>query len=213
MNTSVAVFDLDGTLLKGDSFVRFLLACIIRFPGRAVRCIHLPVATVVFLTGARDNAWLKGVFLRAIVGGLRRDQIAEVVEAFVEQQLAKYLKGAGLAEVRLHQKQGTTVVLASASPDLYVKEIAAQLDIEHVISTVVEWRSGICLGRLNGDNCYGESKLAAIKKRFSHISYAYSDHDSDLPMLLDATWAVAVDPNHRLQKLSILHNLEVHRWD
>jgi HAD superfamily hydrolase (TIGR01490 family) len=209
----VAVFDLDGTLVRGNSFVGFLWACLVRRPARILRSLHLPIAVLVHLLGFRDNSWLKVVFLRAIVGGMTRVQVESVASAYTEKLHRSQTKAGALARIRAHVDQGVDVVLVSASPDLYVDAFAARLGITRVISTRVSWRDGRCLGTLEDGNCYGERKLQRIRERIGPIDYAYSDHDSDLPMLLYATHPVAVDPNRRLARIAEVQGIEVVRWE
>jgi phosphoserine phosphatase len=104
------------------------------------------------------------------------------------------------------------VVLVSASPDLYVNAFARRLGITRVLSTNVAWCGEQCLGTLDGGNCYGETKLERIKNLVGPVDYAYSDHDSDLPMLLYAAHPIAVDPNRRLARLAAVHGIKIVRW-
>jgi HAD superfamily hydrolase (TIGR01490 family) len=208
----VAVFDLDGTLIRGDSFVAFLLACLKRHPTRLMRCLHLPGAVFIHLVGWRDNTWLKTVFLRAIVGGLTRDDLDPLVVAFVNDLERTRIKARALETLEHHRAQGAHVVLASASPDLYVETIGAQLGFDAVISTRLAWAEDRCLGTLVDGNCHGAGKQRLIEERFGRVDYAYTDHDADLPMLLGATHRIAVDPNSRLRHLAERHEIEIVDW-
>jgi len=213
MSVKVAIFDLDGTVVTGDSFVSFLLALLKKYPTRLVRCIHLPFAVCVFYLKLRSNSWLKDTFLRAIVGGLKEQQIQPVVEQYVDKLLAARLKQGAVEAIRSHQRDGLDIVLATASPDLYIHRIAEKLSIDHVVATQLQWQSDVCLGRLRGQNCYGEEKLEAIRKQFRDLEYAYSDHHSDLPLLLSAKRAVAIDPTPQLRELALQHDLPITTWE
>ncbi len=209
---AVAVFDLDGTVIRGDSFVRFLAACLQRHPRRVTRCLHLPLAVVRHRIGLRDNTWLKTVFVDAILGGLSRRQVEEIATEFADRMLESRIKPAAKRTLDDLSARGFELVLASASLDVYVEPLAAGLGIEHVISTQLAWSGGVCTGGLANGNCYGDAKREAIARRFGRVDIAYSDHHSDLPLLLHAGRGVAVDPSRQLEALAATHDLQVLRW-
>ncbi|MEQ8861125.1 MAG: HAD-IB family hydrolase [Pseudomonadales bacterium] len=209
---AIAVFDLDGTVIRGDSFVAFLWACLQRHPRRVTRCLHLPLAVVRHTFGLRDNTWLKTVFVEAIIGGLSRRQVEEIAVGFAERLLERRIKPEARRTLDELSARGFRLVMASASLDAYVEPLAAGLGFDHVISTRLAWRGDVCSGGLDGGNCYGDAKRQAIVHRFGRIDLAYSDHHSDLPLLLHAGQGVAVDPDRKLAALAAVHDLQILRW-
>ena len=223
----IAVFDLDDTVVTGDTFVRFLITCLRRRPMRVLRCVHLPIALVMHFGGMKDNTWLKTVFLRAIVGGLTRQQIASIALPYVAQTLEKHTKAAALEAIHRHREAGQVLVLASASPDLYVAEMGRQLGFDQVVATRVAFRTttgteapmshdDVCTGDLQGGNCYGPNKVTTLKTVVSaepqHYVAAYSDHHSDLPLLQLANQGYAVDPSDKLRDAANEYDLEILEW-
>ena len=73
-------------------------------------------------------------------------------------------------------------------------------------------------GGLAGPNLVGEAKLAAVKEALTMdecgcgLMFAYSDHHSDLPLLLFAKTGVAVDPTPSLAAAAAAHGLRVEKW-
>jgi len=229
----LAVFDLDDTVVNGDTFIRFLIACLRAYPLRVFRCLHLPFAVAMHLAGMRDNTWLKITFLRAIVGGLTRHQIVSITTPYVAQTLTKCVKTAAVETMAQHREAGRTLILASASPDLYVHEIGKQLGFDQVVATRVAFRRNasdaneqidedtvhnddVCTGNLIGNNCYGAHKVSILKTAVSNnvddYIAAYSDHHSDLPLLQLAKKGYAVDPSDKLRALASEHDLEILEW-
>ena len=65
---AVAVFDLDGTITRRDTYLAYLLGFLGRHPERWSRAAPLPFAVLYHLAGWRSNTWLKTTFLRAVLG-------------------------------------------------------------------------------------------------------------------------------------------------
>ena len=129
----VAIFDLDGTLIPGDSYLAYLLGYLRRSPLRWFRALHLPFAVLLFYAGQRDNTWLKVTFLRAVLGGLTRLQVDAWSETFLDHLMAKSLRPDALAEIERRRTASETLVLASASPDIYVIPLAHRLGFDYVV--------------------------------------------------------------------------------
>jgi len=67
------VFDLDGTLTRHDTLVPYLGAALRRYPRRALGLLRAPLALAEFALG-RDRGRLKSRLIRALLGGLTREQ-------------------------------------------------------------------------------------------------------------------------------------------
>ncbi|MBU8541461.1 HAD family hydrolase [Falsiroseomonas tokyonensis] len=206
----VAVFDLDGTISRRDLFLVFLMQAARRLgPARKLRTALLPLHTLRFGLRAITNSDLKAAYLDAILGGRPRSALAALAADFAAHRLAHELKPAALQAMQRHRQAGDALLLASASLDLYVEPIAARLGFDAVVSTRVAWTAEDRLaGSLDGDNLRGAPKLAAVRallaKRFptARDFVAYSDHESDIPLLAAAGSAVAVDPTATLRRVA-----------
>ena len=209
---SVVVYDLDGTLTRSDTFVQFLALCLRTHPWRLLRCLHLPIAYLMFKIGLKSNGWLKQVFLVAIVGGMDHHAMDRLVQRHVDQTFASNLKAAATVNLENQVRKGMTTVLASASPDLYVREIGRRLNFDAVFCTQIRWEKGRCKGVLEGGNLYGQAKLDALVTGYPDIELAYSDHHADLPLLQYAKQGVLVDPDPKTCKLVSNLNLETVEW-
>ena len=214
----VVVFDLDGTLTNNDTFVSFLLFVLKKQPGRWLRTWNLPFATFLHKAGFRDNTWLKIEFLKSIVGGLSTESIQQIGSQFSLQLLNSLRQGA-LAQVDYHRQQGDLLILATASPDLYVRHLADHLGFDSWVCTQLSQQPiGYVDGQLIDGNCYGENKLTKLKTHleslgYEHIDVGYSDHEADLPLLTFAKRGVAVSPTKKLAQQCHPNGFEILRWN
>jgi phosphatidylglycerophosphatase C len=214
---AVAIFDLDGTIARGDTYLGFLLHVLRRRPRRVIRLVGLPLAVVRFGLGRLSNAQLKSIFLTAIAGGSGREELARHAESYLPRCLGRMIKPSALARIEWHRGRGDHLVLASASLDLYVERLGSRLRFDRTISTRTAWLDDRLTGALDGANLRGESKLDAVREVIGAIDprpeiYAYSDHHSDLPLLLFADRAVAVNPTPKLLASARAHGFKVESW-
>jgi phosphatidylglycerophosphatase C len=204
----VAIFDLDGTISHRDLFLVFLREAARRLgPARPMRTALLPLHTLNYGLKRMTNTALKIAYLDAILGNRERVTLMQISDEFAKRCLAREIKRDALKAMERHRQAGDALVLASASLDLYVEPIGALLGFDAVISTRVAWTAeGRIAGSLDGNNLRGAPKLAAVRdlmsQRFQTAQdfVAYSDHESDVPLLAAAGTAVAVDPTRKLRE-------------
>ena len=203
--TTVAIFDLDGTITFTDTYVGFLFAYLRHRPQRAFRAYWLPFAVLLHWSGFRDNTWLKTAFLTAIAAGESRDIVQKIAAKFCQTVASKKLRPAALNAIKRHREQGHKLVLATASLDIYSEIIGEALGFDTVLSTKVLWNEeGRLTGQLDGPNCYGKAKRIAVEKHLSdreslHV-ISYSDHISDLPLLDWSDRGIFVGPEDSLRR-------------
>lgn len=217
---AVVIFDLDKTLTKYDTYVRFLLSVLTRYPARIIFVLHLPVVLLAYKLGLFDNSRLKELFLKAFCGGLSRAQMDEHAKQFADRVAESGLLANGQRELHDALGAGYRVVIASASLAVYVLPLAQKLGIpaEDVVATEIVWDDmGRVAGRLDGPNRYGKAKLDGIKawsvqSGLDRIAAAYSDHHSDLPLLLAARRGVAINPTPRLKAEAGARGFDIETW-
>jgi HAD superfamily hydrolase (TIGR01490 family) len=202
----LVVFDLDGTLTRGDTYVRYLFGYLVRHPWRFGRVLHLPWFVLQFYLGRITNTVLKEKFLSACLGGLERPVLLRWTETFLDKLFASGFREGGLITLDQHQKRGDVLVLLTASLDLYVDQVGSRLGFHHVICSRVEWQGNNLSGRLSGPNRYGAEKvrcLQALKKQYrGYTVIAYADHHSDIPLLQLADDGVLVNGTARSCRLA-----------
>ncbi|MBL7260230.1 HAD-IB family hydrolase [Paractinoplanes lichenicola] len=175
----VAAWDVDGTLVFGDTLLPFLR----RFVGTAALSgILLDVIARNLLS--RDAA--KAALLQRVLGGRELAEVDAVARDYTTTLMHRTRPGC-LRRWQWHRNQGHRLVLASASPDLYLTHLGSRLGADAVLSTTMEVVNGRVTGRMIGPNCRGEHKASRLLHYLSghptNKLWAYGNSRADEPML------------------------------
>ncbi len=184
---AVAVFDLDGTLTRRDSFLPFLMSYAWR-QRRLVPLLVLPFYVTAYVCRLISDRTAKQRLIAHFCGNHSEAALREHATWFCRTWLPRYLHADGMAKLREHQQAGHRLVLVSASPSLYVPVIAEELGIAETVCTRVGFQDGLCTGELVGPNCKGPYKVSLLQEYLGCevapvVSFAYGDSPSDLPIL------------------------------
>ena len=214
---NVAIFDLDGTITRRDTYTALLLRALRHRPARLVPALALPLAAVVHLAGLRDNAWLKARFLAAILGGIGRDELQGLTGPFLADLLKHGLRTRARAVIDAHRVAGDYVLLATASFDFYCLEIGRTLGFDAVVCTESQWRDERLVPVLATGNCHGLVKQRRVQEALTRLPgparlTVYSDSHADLPILGIADEPVAVNPTRRLAAIAEVRRYRVEDW-
>jgi HAD superfamily hydrolase (TIGR01490 family) len=193
----LTIFDLDGTLTRHDTYIRYLFGYLVRHPWRFLLALHLPWFVLQFYLGRISNTVLKEKFLSACLGGLERPVLLRWTQTFLDELFANGFREEGLSTLDRHRKRGDVLVLLTASLDLYADDLGSRLGFHQVICTQVEWQGNKLSGRLSSPNRYGAEKvrcLQGLKENYRGYSViAYADHHSDISLLQLADEGVLVN--------------------
>jgi phosphatidylglycerophosphatase C len=212
----LAVFDLDGTLTRGDTFLQFVAAGLARWPARCWRLPGVVPPLLAFACGLWDRGRLKGALLRCLLGGVRREEL----EAFAAQFAHRVVSGRLHAQVpgvlARHRDAGDALVLMSASPDIYVPLIGRLLGFERTICTPIRWNADRLDGRLAGPNCRGPVKsqrVMELRREYAGLEViAYGNTPSDLDHMRGCEAAVYVNARGALRQELQAAGIEVVSW-
>lgn len=214
--STIAIFDLDHTLARRDTYISYLGGYLCRHPVRITRCALLPFAVLSFVLGRMTNAALKERFLQAVLGGVSRIQIESWTSEFIELLVSSGLSSQGLTALADHRRRGDYLVLLTASPDCYVRELGGRLGFDEIICTVIEWQDERISGRLAGPNMRGKEKVQAVLTIKEHFRWSevvsYADHASDLPMLRLADRGVLVNGKAKIRRQALREGIYLARW-
>lgn len=196
------VFDLDGTLVAGDSFSAFMRALVMGHRGRRwVAAVSAPawlLALSVPLTRPRAERFI----LWLAAAGMDERVYADAARAFAAEHAGPRggrTTAAALARVRHHLERGDRVIVATGCAAPLAQEICAVIGLEGVqvvASTATRRRWGPPALVLPAR---GDAKLRALRAAGVRlpVDHAYSDSVADLPLLLNARVAHVVDPTPR----------------
>ena len=212
----LAVFDLDGTLTRRDTFLPFVGGLLARQPLRWIRVPLLLLPMLAFALRIIGRGELKGAVLRLLFAGVPRPVIHAWAQEFASGA-TRLMFAQGQAVFRSHIAAGDHVVLMSASPDLYVPLIAAVLGANECICTPVRWNGERLDGRLAGPNCRGEEKARILERlRHQHAGLpviGYGNSGADLAHLVRCEEAVYVNATGSLRTRLERLGLRLVQWD
>lgn len=203
---TVHIVDLDHTLATGDTLPPFLFGLLRKHPRLTTKLPFLAPHYLLFRLGLLDNNRLKSLFLRELLANTPPMIATQWGKQFAAEIFASGLNQALARRLSTLREGGAVIALASASPDLYVDELASLLQIEHVICTrLAKDPQGAFTGALETDNCYGEEKMRRVRQWLASQpqalrTYFYTDHHSDLPLLKAVDHPIMVNPTRKLRR-------------
>jgi phosphatidylglycerophosphatase C len=203
----IAIFDLDGTLTRRDTFLPFVTGLLLRHPARWPRALLLPVLMAGYLAGRLDRGGLKGSILRLLFAGMPRPLVSDHAARFAAAAVRDRMHQQGVEALRHHLREGDQVVILSASPDLYVPAIARLLGAHQAVCSEVRWNGEHLDGRLSGPNRRDHEKARVLQGlRAAHPglpAIAYGNSDPDLVHMQQCEEAVFVNaPPEQARRLS-----------
>jgi phosphoserine phosphatase len=146
--------------------------------------------------------------------GLSLTDMEQHVDTLVDELIPDYLYLPAYNELLAARERGDTIVLFSSSADFIVRKFAAYFKIDLWESTVygVDKDHRICKIAKLMIGLQKEKCLLALQKELgipkSRV-VVYTDSHDDIPLLLQAGEAVAVNPDRKLAKLARLQNWRV----
>jgi len=213
----LAIFDLDGTITRRDSLMPYALGFLVRR-----RLWRLPALLLVlpalggYTVGLVDRGGLKSAFIRATLGGCRREDLERWTATFVARLIAHGVFPQALEAIRAHIHAGDHLVLLSASTDLYVPAIAAVLGFQEVICTGVRWNGERLIGTLTTPNRRGGEKarcVIALRARHPGMqTIAYGNAASDIDHLKLVERALLVNGSRSARRAAILGGMSCIDW-
>ncbi|WP_417449466.1 HAD-IB family hydrolase [Kordiimonas sp.] len=218
----VAVFDLDRTLTRRGTFTPFLQSTRSGVVSRSVLMLRLLRHMVLYKARRISRLELKNRMLAATFRGRTPADIEGFAQRFARRVLDTGLRDGCTLALAMHKMEGDTMVLATASVDLYARHIAAGLGFDDVICTkTVFSEKEVMPVRIDGDNCYGASKLLRLRDRLLaggtldrgqvFVSF-YSDHHADMPLLEWADTPVVVSPGIRTHAMAVNRQMAIVEW-
>jgi HAD superfamily hydrolase (TIGR01490 family) len=204
---TLCLFDLDHTLLAGDSdyeWGQFLVdrGVLAREEYEAQNAAFFEQ----YKAGTLDIHEYLGFALRPLAAHTPED-LARWHAEFMRSRILPMITPRARALVRGHLEAGELCAVVTATNSFVTAPIAREFGIPHLIATEPESASGRFTGRVAGTPCFREGKirrvdewLAGLGRRLEDYpaSTFYSDSHNDLPLLERVRRPVAVDPDAQL---------------
>lgn len=217
----LALFDLDHTLLSGDTDV--LWCDFLMDAGLLEREVFGPRNVEMergYQAGTVSKEAFAGFFVSTLAG--KTLQAWEPWrQRFLHEVIVPRIPKEARALVRQHHDAGHTVVMTTATNRVLTELTAQELSIGHLIATECEVDvQGVYTGRISGVINMREGKVQRLHHWLAQQGWqldhchavAYSDSINDLPLLEWAHEAIAVDPDPKLRALAEARGWHVLRW-
>ncbi len=204
----LALFDLDNTLLAGDSdhsWGEFLCET-----GR-VDAVEYRARNDAFYAdycaGKLDVVAYQS-FTQAILARTEATELARWQAEFMRDVIEPIILAKGEALLREHREAGDKLVIITATNRFINAPIAARLGVETLLATECGMENGRYTGHVAGVPCYQAGKVVRLNEWLAETglslegAYFYSDSRNDLPLLEAVAHPVAVDPDDTLRAIA-----------
>lgn len=205
---TLVLFDLDNTLLAGDSdyeWGQFLIA------KGVVDGPHYEAKNKAFYEDYKAGRLDIYAFLAFALHPLAthtREQLDAWHAEYLATRIQPMITQAARDLVNRHLDEADLVAVITATNSFVTGPIAREFGIPHLIATEPEEKNGRFTGEVVGTPCFREGKVTRLEQfldahdtRLDDLSdsWFYSDSLNDLPLLEKVRHPVAVDPDPTLR--------------
>lgn len=205
---SLAIFDLDNTLLAGDSdhaWGQFLV------DRGIVDGEHYRTSNDRFYRQYQSGDLDIHAYLAFALEPLTRHSFEQLYvwrREFMQEVVAPMRLAKADALLSEHRARGDQLLIITATNAFVTRPIAESLGVYNLLATEPELRGGRYTGRITGTPCFREGKVKRLqewlRETASDLGGAtfYSDSQNDLPLLELVDNPVAVDPDDTLRDVA-----------
>lgn len=204
----LALFDLDHTLLDGDSddlWFRFLTE------QGAVDGTRFGAERARFSADYHAGRLNVADFYAFVLNPLAQNNMQQLLtwrKEFIAELIVPRITPTARALLAGHRNAGHRLVVVTASNRFITAPIAAELGVDHLLATEPEYDGTRYTGRVAGVPCFHEGKLMHLQDwlRRENLTpletWCYSDSHNDLGLLESASHPVAVNPDALLARIA-----------
>ncbi|MBU2022267.1 MAG: HAD-IB family hydrolase [Gammaproteobacteria bacterium] len=205
---TLAIFDLDGTLLNGDSdytWGQFLVE------KGLVDCHAYKLANDKFFeeyqTGTLDIHEYLAFSLEPLTK-FSREELAKLHDIFMQEKIQPMMQEKANALLQHHKDQGHFLLMITATNQFVTGPIGDALGMDHIIAPVPEIINDHYTGKIVGVPSFQAGKVTRLNDWLAETghtmegSFFYSDSRNDLPLLELVTHPIAVDADETLTKIA-----------
>lgn len=206
---NLALFDLDNTLLAGDSDVewpRYLMNK--GLMDKAAYGLRNDKFYEEYKNGTLDIDEFLSFQLQPL-SRFSRQELDTMHKQYMKEYILPIITPQARAKIKQHQDNCDITMIITATNRFVTAPIARELGVEHLIAVELEEdNTGNFTGRYRGIPSYREGKITRLKQWLAERKekledynqiWFYSDSRNDLPLLSLVTHPVAVDPDPMLK--------------
>jgi HAD superfamily hydrolase (TIGR01490 family) len=205
---SLAIFDLDNTLLHGDSdhaWGEFLCE-----KGIVDSELYRQANDTFYhqYVAGTLNIYEFLEFALKPLKELPRDQLNQLHEQFMREKVEPMITEKAEALLKQHRDKGDFLLIITATNKFVTGPIAARLGVDDIMATDPEEINGQYTGKVAGTPCFQGGKVERLKEWLSTHEHSlagssfYSDSRNDLPLLEVVENPVAVDADETLTQIA-----------
>ena len=212
---TLALFDLDNTLLSGDSdyeWGQFLVK------KKLVDEKTYEIANLRFYEQYKQGVldiyeW--SAFTFQPLSEHSMEELALLHQEYMQQVIQPFIGDIAKSVVEQHRQRGHTLLVITATNSFVTRPIVEAFGIEHLIATESKIINGRYSTEVEGIPSFNKGKVtrldAWLKQNNQSLqgSYFYSDSHNDLPLLEKVDHPIAVDPDEKLAEIAKQRNWEI----
>lgn len=204
----LAIFDLDNTLLCGDSdylWGHFLVK------KQLVDSSYYEEKNQFFYDEYKKGRLVIEDFLAFSLKPLSeipKAQLDQLHQEFMQTEIIPIITDKAKHLVAKHRDQGDYLLIITATNQFVTEPIAEFFGMNHIIATVPEFKEGQYTGKVFGEPSFQEGKIRRLYDWLEtqeidfEKRYFYSDSINDLPLLEHVDEPIAVDPDEKLNAIA-----------
>lgn len=214
---SIAFFDMDGTIVGGDTNDISIGEFVKRGIARPNIIKSLEDYERQFYEGTLNVRDFLKFAVKPLVG-MDKETLYKVLHDIVKTSIMPVVYPGAKRAIKFHNDRNDTVVIVTSTMDYLAEHIAEQLNIRYVIASPMEKKDGVLTGEISGIPAFQKDKVTRINMFLKEHeltlddSYAYGDTVNDVPMLMMCTHRYAVNPNRILLESESIKEMTVVDW-
>ena len=206
---SLSIFDLDNTLLSGDSdygWGQFLVR------KKLVDEASYEAANVSFFEQYQQGTldiYEYSAFSFKPLSECSMEELRILHDEFMQEVIRPMMGDKAKSLVKQHQQQGRILLVITATNSFITRPIVEAFGIDNLLATDLKVVNGRYTTEIDGIPCFHEGKVRRLENWLAqnNVSLAgscfYSDSINDLPLMEKVETAIAVDPDEKLAAVAI----------
>ncbi len=205
---TLALFDLDNTLIAGDSdhaWGEFLIE-----KGMVDAEEHRKQNDQFYADYCKGTLDIFAYqrFALSAIAGKKPEDLQELHDEYVQRMIQPMLLDSARDLLDEHRRLGHYLLVITATNDFVARPIAKMLGADDMMGCTAAIENGVYTGDIEGIPCFQEGKVKRLEQWIAEQttppsmagSYFYSDSHNDLPLLKSVDHPVAVDADEKLSR-------------